>query len=470
MSTTREAPPGPWDVLVIGAGLSGLTTASILAHEGLRVLVVEGHVVPGGFTHTFSRGPFTWDVGVHSVGRIDGWEGGLLSRIGFGAWTATEDDRVEFPWGRRTLGGGPGRWIDAVDELATEAWQQFSIRTRGVRRGGDPRTTAEFLADLDLSPEERAQVTARWAYLGEVPQRSSAVAHALMGSSFQAGNHYPAGGAGQIAPTLIRGLVKRGGACLVGARVQEIVLEGTRRGVRVGDRVIEAEVVVSALGVRTPALLAPAHRNRPWARALEALPRSVGHVALYVGLDRHPAGASTANVWVHNRWPAERAVWDPRVEERPQAIYASFPALKAGDGAPTATLVAFVPDDLFGRRGEAYRAMKERVTSALLHELRRQFPDLEPVHVELSTPRTTTRFLGAPAAYGPAAVPARYLEPHLRPATGVRGLVLAGSDLVLGSVMGAVAGGALASVEVLGPGSADRWLARPGPRPPGHRS
>ena len=50
---SRESKPGPWDV--IGSGMGGMVCAALLAKTGKRVLVLEQHYVPGGFTHTFSR-------------------------------------------------------------------------------------------------------------------------------------------------------------------------------------------------------------------------------------------------------------------------------------------------------------------------------------------------------------------------------------------------------------------------------
>jgi phytoene dehydrogenase-like protein len=36
------------DIIVIGAGIGGLTAAALLARAGYRVLVLEGHIEPGG--------------------------------------------------------------------------------------------------------------------------------------------------------------------------------------------------------------------------------------------------------------------------------------------------------------------------------------------------------------------------------------------------------------------------------------
>ena len=63
---------GNFDAIVIGSGAGGLGVAALLAklaHK--RALVLERHYTVGGFTHSFTRPGFVWDVGVHDV-----WLGG----------------------------------------------------------------------------------------------------------------------------------------------------------------------------------------------------------------------------------------------------------------------------------------------------------------------------------------------------------------------------------------------------------
>ena len=55
------------DVIIIGAGLGGLTAGAKLAKEGWRVLVLEQHDRPGGCATTFRRGDYTMEVGLHEM-------------------------------------------------------------------------------------------------------------------------------------------------------------------------------------------------------------------------------------------------------------------------------------------------------------------------------------------------------------------------------------------------------------------
>lgn len=49
-------------VVVIGAGIAGLTAGALLAHRGYQVLVVDQAIAPGGCASTFKRKGFTFDV------------------------------------------------------------------------------------------------------------------------------------------------------------------------------------------------------------------------------------------------------------------------------------------------------------------------------------------------------------------------------------------------------------------------
>ena len=59
-----------FDAIIIGSGIGGLCTAALLGLKGKRVLVLEKHFKIGGWTHTFRRDNYEWDVGIHYIGQV----------------------------------------------------------------------------------------------------------------------------------------------------------------------------------------------------------------------------------------------------------------------------------------------------------------------------------------------------------------------------------------------------------------
>src|SRR5512137_2880705 len=58
---------GDFDVVVVGAGVGGLTAASLLAKSGLAVLVIDRNYMPGGAMGAFRRDGATHDLGAAMI-------------------------------------------------------------------------------------------------------------------------------------------------------------------------------------------------------------------------------------------------------------------------------------------------------------------------------------------------------------------------------------------------------------------
>ncbi|WP_414477815.1 C-3',4' desaturase CrtD [Prochlorococcus sp. MIT 1223] len=66
-------------VIVVGGGIAGLTAASLLAHEGIPVTLIEAHSQLGGCAGTFRRGHYVFDVGATQVAGLE--PGGIHERL-----------------------------------------------------------------------------------------------------------------------------------------------------------------------------------------------------------------------------------------------------------------------------------------------------------------------------------------------------------------------------------------------------
>ncbi len=66
-------------VVVVGAGIAGLTATAALAHEGIDVTLLESHTDIGGCAGTFTRGKYVFDVGATQVAGLE--QGGIHERV-----------------------------------------------------------------------------------------------------------------------------------------------------------------------------------------------------------------------------------------------------------------------------------------------------------------------------------------------------------------------------------------------------
>ena len=258
---SKTAPDGPWDTIVIGSGMGGMTTAAMLAKMGHRVLVLEQHYVPGGFTHSFRRKQWSWDVGVHAVGEMMGKSlpGRILNKLTDGKlqWTSLGDvyDEFYFPDGFRIDFAGNETQFRAnllekfpEEEAAIDAYLDLCRRVgrsmtgfflsrlaplalsgladrllAGAARRWLETYTADVLADLTDNPKLRTILAAQWGYYGSVPSRSSFAMQALVSRHFFYGAYYPVGGSARIAENLLRTVADAGGWTRVYASVEQIL-------------------------------------------------------------------------------------------------------------------------------------------------------------------------------------------------------------------------------------------------------
>jgi all-trans-retinol 13,14-reductase len=497
-----------------------MTTGALLAKLGKRVLILEGHNIPGGFTQTFKRPGYRWDVGVHIVGEMTerSYPGRLLQDLTDGrlSWESVGPiyDEFNFPEGftiqfpnspeafRSTLGEAFPDEREAIDEYlalvkaASRAAARF-LQMRAVpwylAPGGERKateaalphlsaTTQTVLESLTDDPQLRAVLAAQWGYYGAPPSRSSFAMHALMVQHFLHGAFYPVGTAASIAPALLQTVADAGGWTAVRRPVAEIVVRrGRTAGVKLEDGTeITAKAVVSAAGAEpTKALLGGSEPS--W----DPQYREVGpaHVSLYLGFagaDIERLGAERFCQWYFNTWDIETTEWDidpEREAEDAPILFCSFPSIKdpQHDAGPdiqhTGEAITFVSWESFSqwtgsrwkKRGPGYEGFKQHLSDVLLAQYTGHYPDLAPYvdHVELSTPLSTNHFTAAPrgSIYGLGTEPERFSDDALTPRTSVKGLFLAGADAGTPGVTGALIGGVLAAVAAE-PLSGGRYVQR----------
>lgn len=455
----RQHPPhGDFDAIVIGSGVGGLTVAALLArHAGRRVLVLERHYMPGGFTHVYQRHGYEWDVGVHYIGGVGDRRSTtrrMFDHVTDGSleWASMGEsyDRIvlgensyDFVAGpeafvRRMKDYFPGEAtaIDRYMELTARArkWSGLYFAEKAVPApiaallGGAMRapflrlarrTTGSVLDELTGNAELKGVLTGQFGDYGLPPGQSSFGMHALLTRHYLHGAYYPAGGSSAIAAAIAPRIEEVGGEVRFQAEVDEILVrDGRAVGVRMADgRELRAPTVISGAGVHaTFGKLLPATTGTPPERVRQAaeVPYSVAHLCLYVGFKQTSAelGLPKTNLWIYpgpdHDANVEAFLADPQAPL--PVVYVSFPAAKDPQfesnhpGRATMELITLAPYDRFApwagtawrKRGEAYEALKSALAERMLGALDRQLPGLKEKidYMEVSTPLSTRHFAG----------------------------------------------------------------------------
>ncbi|MCW3104177.1 MAG: NAD(P)/FAD-dependent oxidoreductase [Bacteroidetes bacterium] len=500
-----------YDAIIIGSGMGGLTTAAILSKAGKKVLVLEKHYVAGGFTHTFKRKKFEWDVGVHYVGQVNIKDGLLRKAFDYVTdgklkWSdmgkvydqaiiagdvynfmAGREEQLQqmiayFPEEEKAIRD----YYKLVSKVAGLSLMFFAERTMPdwlsksvgyfLRRGFykySQQTTYEVIRGLTSNEKLISVLSAQCGNYGLPPKKSSFAIHAMVTDHFLDGGNYPVGGSSSIPKSLISVIEANGGTIAISAPVKRIVIENNKAtGVEMenGD-ILRAGKIISNAGIHnTYNKLIRAEKSESTTE-INNLKASISHICLYVGLKGtdDELALPKHNIWLYNSYELDKD-YNAHLEHRhwePSLSYISFPSAKDTDwarrhpGTSTVQVIASCPyewveewkDMKWKKRGDEYDKYKAEMQERLLEKLYSVLPQLKgKIEVcELSTPLSTRHFSNYERGeiYGLEHSPKRFTLKQLRATTPYKNLYLTGQDIVCVGVGSAMFSGIITSVVIL---------------------
>ncbi len=501
-----------YDIIVIGSGMGGLTLASLMAQlAGKRVLVLERHFKLGGYTHTFSRNGYKWDVGIHYVGRMARDQDcrhffDLVTNAGVD-WYRMPDkfDQFNYPDFAFKVDADPAVYkTDLIkqfpeeasairqyfkDVLRVETWFRNELAQSmmptpihwGMRKLSASekefamQTTQTYLDKNFKSEKIKALLTSEWGDCGLPPAKSPFALTAMIVSHYFGGGYYPIGSGKSIVDAIVPIVRAHGGDCLINHKVEHIIVErGRAKGVEVtikaGNRTeakkFMAPIVVSDAGnAITLGELVPQKYRVPMSESVEK--DICSSVTVYLGLKTNPRerGFKGENHWIFESYDHNSMFENTLAAPGGKAggCFLSFPSLKDPSVQKhTAEIIGFLKIDEFAKwsdsewknRGREYEDFKDRITKTLIDTVEAKFPGFSEMidYAELSTPLTISSFTGhhKGAIYGHPMTAEEFSKRTFDPRTKIKNLYLTGSDVVSLGIMGALMGGVVTASRLLG--------------------
>ena len=498
-----------YDAIVIGSGAGGLTSAVALAQAGKKVLVLEQHDRPGGWTHSFTLQGYRFSPGVHYIGDLQ--EGGGLRQIYDGLGVSQDltfcelnpdgydhiligDKRVDFPKGKENLierlkGHFPheSRGIDGYFADLTkmmDALSRIGDLNHPLKSALSAPTILKWMrasgADLINShvsdPFLRGVLAGQAGDHGLPPSQVSAFMLAGITNHYLDGGYYPLGGSFSIPRAFVKALKRAGGEIRLQCRVKRILVEQKKViGVELdtGEE-IRAEVVISNADpeVTFGQLIGRDKLSSRLKRKIDSLQYSTSCLSLFFAtdMDMRSAGLDSGNFWFYDHSDLDKIYSDGLTKamlqnETPPGMFLTVTTLKdpskMHSGHHTCESFAFVGYDAFekwahtsyGARPADYAAMKEDLAWRMVRGLEKHIPGLSKhiVFSSLGTPLTNEHYLNATRGnlYGIAKSPSQVGPWAFQPRTEFSGLFLCGASTLSHGVAGVTASGIDAAKAVL---------------------
>lgn len=477
----------PEKVLIIGSGIGGLSSAIILAKLGYDVTVLEKNRHPGGLLRSYTRNGLECEVGVHYLGSLDHGQvlrkffdylgvtedipvsrmgqDGIIDRYFFdspkthppqfdlpeGLDAFKENLKAAFPDEHAVIETIAGSISDAARQLhgleLFNTENDFSLLDQAEPYG-------EILDQLGCSPGLRSVLAIASSWVGVPLADCPAYYHNMALASYVSSSWRLEQSGSDMADVLAARLKKLGGKLITGAEVSKLrVHSRVVTGVQLeSGEELTAGLVIGAvhpkviLAMLPEGAVKPSYRNR-----ISKLKDTHSVFSVHAELDAQAHPEIPYNLF---KIDTDQAGNVPDLR---------YYQIRKGDkeGVNLLSILTSGRDELWepwqksrsGRREKKYYAVKERLAMELIREAETVLGPLKGMKiVDTYTPLTIRDWVNSPegSAYGVLRSSSQVLATALLNRTAVKGLYLAGQNVLAPGVIGTIMGSFSTVKQILG--------------------
>lgn len=490
-----------YDVVIIGSGLGGLVSASILSKEGYKVCVLEKNNQFGGNLQTFVRDKTIFDTGVHYIGGLA--EGQNLNRYftylgimdalklkqmdenGFDIITFDNDEK-EYPYAQ-----GYDNFIEQLSKDFPGEKEAIRTYTDKIKdtcdsfplyniQEGDPyydnfdllsEKAKDYIASITENKKLRAVLAgSNLLYAGD-GDKTPFYVHALSVNSYIQSAWRCVNGGSQIAKHLIKNIRNAGGEIY---KYEEVVSFGFDERVMKSvttskGNTYYAKSFISNIDPKlTLKMLGSDKVRKSYFNRINDVENTISAFSVYIVFKENTFNYLNKNYY-HFKDSAD--VWDAlnyTEENWPRGYMVSTsPNPKSDDWAEAMTVLTYMNyDDVKewentfntvaneNDRGENYEQFKERKTEIILKALEKKFPGIRNKikAVYSSTPLSYRDYIGSynGAMYGVVKDANNPLKSFIMPKTKVKNLYFTGQSINMHGVLGVTISAVVTCSEILG--------------------
>ena len=484
------------DVIIIGSGISALTSAALLSKRGKSVIVLERYLKPGGYMHSFKRDGESFETGAHYFGALG--EGQpfriLLEYLGvyrpelFTKLNSNAFDIFHFPEGRVHF---PQGYEEVISELGSifpnerAAIRSYFEKIRQMVKlfpTYDFNDTPEYEMNAEalelslaavvesLTQNTRLQ-SVFYAYCGlhGVHPRDVAFGlHALVTDSLILGPYGLTGNGDILTNEFVKVIRENGSQVIMRKNVKNIQVQNsnvTEVETETGEK-YTADWVISSIHPKATfrllsdqSILSPAFTSR-----LSSLKESTGLFGLYGVCRERPPFDPASNYYFFKSSDPRSLFEAQKFGDEPVGVFMS-PQKRTWTPDDQQFGLSFhceTPwswyekwkDERLGKRSEEYTQFKKAYSGQLLKLVDRYVPQFSEmlIYQTTSTPLSNLHFNGSEegSPYGIYHSIQNTGPRALGPRTKVRNLLLTGQSCLFPGLMGAAISGMRTTGHIVG--------------------